>query len=208
MSESEALWDGNIFGGVLLVLTNLALVPSVMLLAERGDATSGLVLLLTFFASVLYHSCRAGFVCLAQYELHVLVDYLFVYVGAIWVVASLPFEILKSAGDAQMHAFFFFLFLGPMVLAIVSEVMFSLLPVIGVALPFVSVLIYARLLAFPRRKLFRKGALPLLLTAAAFLVLAGVCMFVLQNGIYAIAHSLWHVLSMAGVFFLLLARRY
>jgi hypothetical protein len=208
MCDEDGVWDGDIFGGLWLVLTNLALVPSIVLLANRGDTTSALVLLLTFLASVIYHSCRSGFFCLAQCELHVMVDFLFVYVGTIWIITSLPFKILTNAADGQMHATLFFLFLGPIVVAIVSEVDFALLPLIGVVLPLIAVILYARVFASPKRKLFCKKSVAYLVTALLFILLAGICMFILQNSMYTIAHSLWHLFSMTGVFFVLLARTY
>jgi len=210
MHIEPAQWDGNVLGGLSLVLSNIALVPAIWLLGLRNDTASGAVLVMTFVASVLYHSCRAGFFCLAEYRMHVLSDYLWVYIGIVWLVTSLPFRPLKYAGDAQLHALFFFVLVSPIVFCILFDVPHYYQPLVGLALPFAFVIVFSLLHnGNSRRRLFRRRTgTGWAIAAAVSLTLAGVFMYALPMSTYAVSHTLWHVFSMLGSYFVVRARAY
>jgi hypothetical protein len=206
-----AVWDGDVLGGYALVLSNLALLPSIWLLELRRDLVGSAVLLGTFYASVAYHTCRAFGICAMTLDEHVVSDYLFVYRSIVYVVVSLPFRPLLAWQDAQIMFTLFFLLIDPVYFLVLARAPHYMQPLIGFALPAAVVFVYT-LVEAPyrrsgkRRRFFAHPRFAVFALIAG--ALAGVFMYALPERFYAWAHTLWHVCSMLGAYFLIRARRY
>lgn len=200
----EVVWSGNVLGGVALVFSNIALIPAIFLSTRQGYFVVGFLLLRTFVASILYHACQSGFVCLMEYEMHVRSDYFAVYDGIIFVITALPFRPLQDAEEAQSHFLLYVILFTPLVYFILAGTPFYLLPIFGIFIPFAIVLIYGYVRGV---RLFRqKTGWWLALVAAVAFAIGGALMFFVPDTYYFTAHSLWHVFSMIGAFFLILSR--
>lgn len=221
--DEPGRWDGDVVGGSLLIFSNLALLPAIALLLYRRDYVISLLFLVTFTASMLYHTCRAGIVCFASYKNHLLGDYIGVYVSIAWMVLSMPLLITRSLSDARMHALLSIAVSAVSILAILMEVSTGVLPVVGIGLPLFIAVVYvglANVLATEienddplkrkrvRRRFFGQGKWGWAVVAVFLLLGAGTCMFFFPHSMYWLGHSLWHVLCMFGVLFLVLARQY
>ena len=211
LDDQPAVWDGDLRGGYLLVLSNLALVPSIVALAYRRDLVGSAILLGTFYASVAYHTCRAFGICLMPLGEHVISDYIFVYRAIVYVVVSMPFRPLLAWQDAQILFTLFFLLVDPIYFLVLARASHYWQPLIGLALPFFIVYLYTRFEAPYRptgkpRKFFAKPRFAVY--AFVLGIMAGLFMYGLPNRYYAWAHTLWHVFSMLGTYFLIRARRY
>ena len=202
--EDSEVWNGNVYAGLALVLSNVALLPAIWEGARQRDVSTGIALLRTFVVSILYHMCQAGFFCLMRYELHRIADYLFVYDAIVWIITSMPFRSLRSAHDAQLHVLFYFLLGTPVLICILAEASFATLPLIGIGLPFVITALYAH--SDGRRFLRRHHGVVWFVVAVLSFLIAGACMFFVPERFYGIGHSLWHVFSMLGTLFLLYSR--
>jgi hypothetical protein len=202
--SDEVVWSGNVAGGVALVFSNLALLPAIFLAARRGYLVMSFLLLRTFVASMLYHACQGGFFCLMSYEMHVRSDYFAVYDGIVFVITSLPFRPLQNVSEAQDHFLLYVLLFTPLVYFILAGTPFYILPIFGIAVPFLIAALYAYL---RRVRLFRKSSgIWFALAAATSFAIGGALMFFVPDTYYFTAHSLWHVASMVGAFLLILAR--
>lgn len=221
--DEPGRWDGDITGASLLIFSNIALLPAIAILLYRRDYTNSLLFLITFFASMFYHTCRAGVVCFTSYKNHLLGDYIGVYVSIAWMILSMPLFILKSLRDARLHAMLSIAVSAISIAAILTEVSTGLLPVIGIGFPLFVTVVYialANVLASElededplkrkrvRRRLFGVGKWGWAVLAIGLLVVAGACMFFFPSSMYWLGHSLWHVFCMLGVLFLILARQY
>lgn len=221
--DEPGRWDGDVVGASLLIFSNIALLPAIAILLYRRDYTNSLLFLITFFASMFYHTCRAGIVCFTSYKNHLLGDYIGVYVSIAWMLLSMPLFIVTSLRDARLHALLSIAVSAISIAAILVEVSTAILPVIGIGLPFFVMIVYialANVLAAEleeedtqkrkrvRRRLFGVGKWGWAILAIVLLVVAGVCMFFSPSSMYWLGHSLWHVFCMLGVLFLVLARQY
>lgn len=199
MEETVEFWNGSAMHGALLVLSNFALWPSIWLLARFGHWASALVLLGTFTASVLYHSCRAWRVCFMLYSMHLTADYLFVYTGIIWILTSLGLE-RRSTRDVELHHFAYFLFVIPTYFVVLSGVKGGWLPLVGIGAPAGAMLAFAH--ATKRRVFYNR---PWTIVTFILIGVGGVFMFALGETSYWWAHPLWHVFSMISPFTFTLA---
>jgi len=193
------LWNGDMWHGWMLILSNLALVPAIWLLVRRGRMASAFALSATFVASVLYHMCRAWHLCFMDFEWAVATDYLFVYWAIVWILTSLG---LRRHGIVyfELHVFLFFVLMTPIVFAIMAHVRFSWLPVFGIGVP---VFVMVALSFKTGNRLFYNK--PWTIATFVLIVLAGVFMFVMPARYYAWAHSLWHMCAMFGAFTFVMA---
>jgi len=75
-----------VYGGVFLVLTNLVLIPAILIALCIGrDLVTGTILFLMFVLSTLYHICEAGWYCMVSFDTHQAADHLMVYTLVFWV---------------------------------------------------------------------------------------------------------------------------
>lgn len=197
--DDYAMWNGDLVGGLLLVFSNLALLPAILWLARRGDFASAAVYLGTFTASMMYHSCRAFELCLYRYEWHKQTDYLFVYRAIVWTLTSLG---LRAGGSInyQLHIFLFFVLSDVVYFLVVALGDSGLLPLFGIGLPLCTVIWYNR--SVGNRMFYNR---PWTLAGFATVVLSGIFMFALPTRFYAAAHTLWHIFSMLSVYMFLRA---
>ncbi len=72
-------------GAVLLVVTHIFLVPAIVLVAYRGYSVDFTVLVMLLVASVLYHSCLAGWFCEVSLSDHRTADHSMVFITLTWL---------------------------------------------------------------------------------------------------------------------------
>ena len=183
--ETYSFWDGDVVHGVLLVISNAALIPAILYLAFKRDVITSLLLIGTFVSSSMYHSCRSGIFCPFRYELHKIADYLSVYMSITWMLTMLGIR------NMTLHVFAFFFCYIITQFFVLGEASQMLLPVVGIGLPAVVSLVHAHLKH--KTMFYRKGW-----SIATFILagLAGIFMFVMPDRHYGWAHSIWHVFSM------------
>ena len=199
MQDMVELWNANMYHGWLLILSNLALLPSIALATHRGRMATAIALVSTFVASVSYHTCRAWNLCVMELQWAIATDYLFVYWSMIFILTSLG---LRRHGTVyfELHVYLFFVIMAPTAFAIMAHVHFSWLPVFGIGVPiFVTVAVSFKT---GNRLFYNKPW-----TVATFLLAGagGVCMFAAPQRFYFWAHTLWHVFSMLASFTFLIA---
>lgn len=198
--DNYAMWNqGDIIGGFLLVMSNLALLPAIWISACRGDHASAVIFMGTFFASVFYHSCRAFEVCIYDYERHKITDYIFVYRAIVWTITSMGLK-RKGTLDFRLHVFVFFVLTDIVYAVVLYSPDSVLLPIFGIGLPFATMVAYSRM--FNTKIFYNKPW-----TVASFVLAAIAClfMFFFPAEDYSIAHTLWHVFSMLSAYTFLLA---
>ncbi len=74
-----------LYGGVLLVLSNLVLVPAIILALYFRDLVTATILFLMFIVSTLYHICEANWYCMVSFFGHQTADHVMVYTLLFWV---------------------------------------------------------------------------------------------------------------------------
>jgi len=183
--ETYSFWDDNVTNSLLLVLSNIALIPAIFYLVMLREVVTALLLIWTIVFSSLYHSCRAGVFCLFKYEQHVLGDYLSVYISIIWILTFLGIR------NSELHVFAFFFSFMFTLLVILGQFSYVLLPIIGIGLPAVIAVSHACL---RKHRMFYSW--PWAVATFVLAGLAGVFMFFMPKDDYGWAHSLWHLFSM------------
>lgn len=185
LDDPVPIWDGDVLGGVLNAATNIFILPAVALAVSRRDYATTLVYTHVFFASMMYHVCRSGVLCLFEFEKHQMTDYLFVYRAIIWTLTRI------AVRDKGQHVALFLFFTGIVYVLIEAKAPQSVLPLIGIGLPLLTA---AVLSVTEKRKMFHDWRWAL--TTAVLIVVAGVFMFLFGASDYRWAHPLWHVFSM------------
>lgn len=201
--SQPATWDGNVYEAAALVLSNLVLVPSMLVLVRRGDYAGGVIFLSTFIASVLYHTCRAGPFCLMELSWHVTADYIFVYRALVYSIVTTPFRNTRSLSDATVSAALVALLVDPVYAVILAHVPFHVQSFIGIAVPVAATAAYIGIESQYRRSGRRRPFFAHYGWAAAAAVLglaAGAFMFLFDHDDYALAHTLWHVCAMCAAY--------
>lgn len=208
--ETHHPWpDSTWFGGFLLVITNLVLVVIVLDLFMRWRWDYAAALATTMTASILYHACRAGFVCEYRFRDHQITDHIFVFISILYVASKLAVrrsffpqalrleypELLLTARVA-----IFFLLLLPTVMANMYNPESFLSSLFGFGVP-VAIVILGSVVTGER--LFYNTCYGV----------TGVILFGVSIAFYACAphswyqwaHSMWHLLSMISVYFVIYA---
>lgn len=196
--DTYSFWDDNVLNSLLLVISNIALVPAILFLVLQREVITSLLLIWTIIFSSFYHSCRAGAFCLFKYEQHVLGDYLSVYISINWMLTFLGIR------DPLLHTFAFFFSFMVTLLVILSESIYFLLPIVGVGLPLTIAISHSCL---RKHRMFYSW--PWAIATFVLAGLAGVFMFFMPHDDYGWAHSLWHLFSMlsAWTFALAISKR-
>lgn len=192
------LWDETLPEALFLVLTNFALLPVITRLVRTGDwATAG-----NFFgvliASSAYHMCRAGVLCLFDYPLLRIGDYLFVYRALVWAIASLVARprVFGPGRALQVRAAFHFVFMIPVSLIILgSEHNDIWIPVAGFVLPLAIAVVVSLSLGERFVNDWRWGGL-----AISMFVIGAILGFCVGAEVYNWAHSLWHAFVMMALY--------
>lgn len=188
--------NSNLVGALFLVLSNLAIVPSILLSFYLREEDSAIAYFNVFVASVLYHSCRSGFNCSVPYIDHRKLDYLFVYFAVLWTLTTglgkshiIPYRIRLVV---------FNLFFLPVAILIVGNYEGHWVQLVGGVLPALVMITVAKHYGV---HLFRR----IWWAVAAFVLggLAGLFMFIMPYNTYEWSHSVWHVLSMSALFCLI-----
>jgi len=208
--ETQHPWpDSSFVGGLALVLTNLILVFPVVHLAWLLRFDYAAALLTTMLASIAYHGCRAGFFCEYRFRDHQITDHIFVFLTLIYVASRLAVrrsffprnvrleypEILLTARVA-----FFFAIVLPTVMANMYNPESPLAALFGFGVPIAVVILGAcvsgeRLFYDVKFGLIGSG---LFLVSVAFYACA-------PHSWYQWSHSIWHLLSMLSVYFIIFA---
>jgi len=195
--------NSNLAGAIFLVISNLAIVPSILLSFYLHEEDSAIAYFNVFVASVLYHSCRSDFNCVVPYVDHRKLDYLFVYFAVLWTLTTglgkshiIPYRIRLVV---------FNLFFLPVAILVVGNYEGHWVQLVGGLFPALVMIAVANHYGV---HLFRRiwWAVAALAVGAA----AGLFMFVMPYSTYEWSHSVWHILSMTALFFLIYStkRRY
>lgn len=192
--------NSNLAGSILLVISNLFLVPAIFESFEIGEEASAIVYFSLLVASSLYHACRSGLVCLVAYIDHRKLDYLFVYTAVIWTLTT---------GLGRSHAIplrrrlvVYYLFFLPVAIMIVGNYEGHWVQLVGGLLPGLTMVVIARMYGVA---LFRRPALAFV--ALFFGGIAGLFMFIMPYYTYEWSHSVWHIFSMLALAFLIYSTR-
>lgn len=195
--------NSTLAGALFLVISNIFIAPAIWISLYFSEVPSAIVYFNVLVASAMYHSCRAGFVCVVAYFDHRKLDYLFVYFAVLWTLTT---GLGKShAISYQLRLLVFNIFILPVAILIVGNYEGHSVQVVGGLLPALVMIVVANNRGVP---LFRRPV-----WAALALVLGGTSalfMFALPHNTYEWSHSVWHVLSMLALFCLIYStkRRY
>jgi len=200
--------DGTVGGGYALVLSNLILLVVFYRLLRAGRWDVGMAVLASMVTSIIYHSCRAGFVCEIRYRDHQVLDHLFVHALMIVVASELAVRRelfdqheLRAAYEVVAYtrtAFFFAIFPFSAML-VVNNVGSVWVSVIGFGVPFAAIVLSAILTRTPLFRRPRYGYPGTLLS-----VLGVICFGFFPFRYYEYTHTLWHFFSMIGIYLVFL----
>lgn len=88
-TEIQHPWpDNTALGGFFLVITNFILLVGIAVARRYGEWGSAGALLYLMFTSSAYHACRAGFVCFSRFRETQTLDHLAVYGVLLWVTSA------------------------------------------------------------------------------------------------------------------------
>ena len=187
LADPDPIWNGDIVSALLNGLSNLFLLPAAALAAYRFDVKTVIVYTHVFIASNLYHLCRAGVLCVYEFEKHRMSDYLFVYRAIAWTLTRLATE------TSSEHVALFLFFSGLVYFTVDAQLGPAVLSVVGIVLPLITCVILA---VYARRRLIARpwwGAATVLLMA-----IAAAFMFFAPHSAYWWAHPAWHAFSMTA----------
>lgn len=182
--------------GLALILSNLALVPAIIYAAYKQYVTELVFLVLLFTSSTTYHICQADFGCVFTMRALQTTDHFMVYSTLVWITLfflRLPLVtricLLIIAQVPLLPALVDFLDNWWIAVALVGY-----LVLIGI----ISMVVMKR---FPTTNLIDFYVAVLLLGVGFFLhVFAGTP----GSENYGTLHTVWHVLAMLALFFVLL----
>lgn len=190
VDDPVAIWDGSdVLGAVLNVGSNIFILPAVALSLWRRDYASAIIYSHVFLASNLYHLCRAGLMCLYEFEKHQMTDYLFVYRAIVWTLTRLATQ------TAREHLIAFVFFTGIVYFCVEAKVPAFVLAAFGIALPLASAIVISCTM---HRRLFHNETWAAV--SFALIGLAGAFMFLPDPSEYWWAHPVWHLFSMSASF--------
>lgn len=207
--ETQHPWpDNSIPGGFILVVTNLILVVIITDLAYKWRWDFAAVLLTTMVASILYHGCRAGFMCMFRFRDHQITDHIFVYFSMLYIGAKLAvrskffprhllLEFPHLLPEARV-ALFFLLSVPAFLMNMYNpESIWTVLISFGIPL----VLVVAGALVVKEPIFYNRvcGAI------GTILFIMSLLFFAAPHSTYAWTHSMWHILSMLSVYFIVFA---
>jgi len=199
-------WEhSTVLGGFALVSTNLVLVVVVSDLAYRWRWDMAVIFLCTMLASIAYHACRSGFVCMYRFRDHQVTDHIFVHTAIVYVASKLAVrralfpvhvrheypELVPTARTAL-----FFALLLPLVMFNMWSAESAWTTVIGVGMP-VAAAVGGALLSGQR--LFYNACLGY--TGSVLFLVSAVFYGLMPHSTYEWSHSVWHMLSMLSVYF-------
>lgn len=211
----EEFWaEGTTAGGLALVLSNLVLLwvgYEVLVNRRRPDVAA--LLLVVMCVSILYHACRARFVCVLPYERHQMADHaavnsLIIYVIVEGIVRPEFFDdgssptpsaydlVLRARARANVRNAFFFLLVALTSFPLLYDVENRWIHAFSVAVPLLLLFLAALLTRTPLFANARYGWIGVALFAVAFIFYA-----LLPESYYEVVHSLWHVFAMLSVYF-------
>jgi hypothetical protein len=86
MGEYEPDFSEPIYGGVFLVITNIVLIPAILIALLIGrDLVTATILFMMFLVSTFYHICEAGWYCMVPLDTLQASDHIMVYTLVFWV---------------------------------------------------------------------------------------------------------------------------
>lgn len=190
----------DIFTGIFLVISNLALIPAIDFALVRGQVSEMSIFIALLVTSSIYHLCQAGFLCLFTMSSLQMCDHFFVYGTILWMTLY----------------FFDISFLYRFSVLILAQVL--LLPsIISYSTTegndwyiILALVIFLVVFAFYAMVLYLDG-LPRIdwkdFLVAVILIAIGLVLFVFAgepgSPHYAILHSFWHIFVMVGIYFIL-----
>jgi hypothetical protein len=182
--------------GIALILTNLALIPAIVLAIVYRLFPEVVVMTVLMFTSSMYHICQSGFYCIYLFDSLQVSDHFYVYSTLIWM--TFWFVGLKL----KFRFILFFIIQSALLPAIISYLHSWLLTGILIAALVVIVLLILSISFenFPKLDWLDVLVVIGLLGGGFYLhVYAG------EPGsqTYPVAHSIWHVLSMISLFFVI-----
>jgi len=185
--------------GLLLVLSNLLLLPALFLTIRRYYYVDTAVILMMFLASSFYHACDAGWFCITDILDHRMQDHFMCTSLFSWLVLSF----LGIPLDQTCSVFF---------LIVSSYVLFAQTCVDSsfffVTLGFFFLFLILVRLIFFRHFLVKIDISDLVIAIILFVI--GFIPFSLANvddiEHYGVYHALWHFLSMPSIYFVIEAR--
>lgn len=190
-------WDETLVEGLFLVLSNFAIVPVIVHLVRHGHWASAGNYTGVLVVSSLYHMCRAGVLCLFEYDLHRIADYLFVYRAVVWTFAALATRrsvFGERATEARAAFHFLFMILVTLVLLGARESS-PLVPLCGFVFPLVTAVLFSVRTGARLVTAWGWGA------AAGVLFVAGATLgFLMPVHEYNWAHTLWHTFVMLSMY--------
>lgn len=190
LNDPVPIWNGSDqLGAILNVGSNIFVLPAVALALWRRDFASAIVYSQVFVASNLYHACRAGLLCVYEFEKHEMTDYLFVYQAIVWTTTRIAIR------SPREHIVAFLFFAGVAYFSVFAKASEVALPLFGLGLPLISMFLVA--LTMGRRTF---GSWIWALVSFALFAVGGAFMFIADPGDYWWAHAAWHVFSMSAIF--------
>jgi len=191
-------WDEGWWEGVFLVLSNFALVPVIARLLRKHDWATASNYVGILLVSSLYHMCRAGVVCLFEYKLHRIADYLFVYRALVWTFASLvarPGVFGRNRSHVARASFHFAVMVPVTLVLLGADHTSHWIPIIGFVFPLAVATAVTATYRVPFVNDWTWGTL-----ALALFAVGGALGFALPNREYKWAHTLWHVFVMLSMY--------
>jgi len=205
--EIQHPWpDNSIAGGFFLVFTNLILAWIVTDLAYRYRWDLSLVLLCTMIASILYHSCRAGFACILRFRDHQVTDHVFVYFSLLYIASKLIVrrgffhkKTLLMFPQLIVHARIavFFVFILVAILCNMYNPESGWVAILCFGAPSLLVVLSAVIVNEPVFYNTTNGVIGTILFVCSLTFY-----HFAPHSWYDWAHSIWHVLSMLSVYFI------
>ena len=207
--ETQHPWpDSSVSGGFFLVATNAVLAIIITDLAYKWRWDLAAVLFITMIASILYHGCRAGFLCEERFRNHQVIDHIFVYFSLLYIAAQLGVRskffprhmllefphLLPSARIAL-----FFLMILPATMLNIWNPESKITVLISFGIPAVIVVAGALIVKEPIFYNIKNGIIGTVIFAISLIF------FVAPHSWYDWAHSLWHVLAYIAVYFIVFA---
>jgi len=182
--------------GLALVLSNLALLPAIVVSLLNNLFPEAIVLSVLLFTSSFYHICQSGFACLYPFDALQIADHFYVYTVVVWITL---FFIGLKLRFRFIIAFIIQAALFPAVIVYLHS--WAVAGILIGSLVVVVILILSLTMSdFPKIDWLD-------LTTVILLIGGGFGLHVYAGDPgspnYAVSHSIWHILSMIAVFFII-----
>lgn len=189
--SSSEIWEG-----VSLIVSNIGLIPAIAVSILYGLYAEAAVFIVVCFTSTVYHICQAGFYCVYSFKTMQTSDHFFVFGLLVWTA-------LFFIGLRLQTRFVIFIFVQSLLLPAVMQYLESWW-IGGILLAFLLLVSLSMLSYFT--KLIPK--LDLLDVFITIILIGGGFFFHIYAGEpgdkrYWWAHSIWHVLGMLSVYFII-----